>query len=140
MSTKAIDAPEVFRAAMSAAGIDYTGQIYADGKLHRFKAGDDHARNSWYVLNAGPPAAGAFGCWKRGLKESWCERNRSLSQAESQRARQQRQEADAKRKAEITARQKKARRIAKWIYERARPVETHAYLKAKSVQPFGELR
>jgi putative DNA primase/helicase len=137
---KASNAPEIFRAAMSAAGIDYTGEICCDGKLHRFKAEGDHQRNSWYVLYEGPPAAGAFGCWKRGLKEAWCERNGSLSHADSQRVRQQWQEADAKLKAEITARQKKARRTATWIYERGRPVQSHVYLNAKNVQPFGELR
>src|SRR5262245_32233056 len=123
MSAKASNAVEAFRGAMAAAGIVWDGQIVADGKLHRFKAEGDHARNSWCVLYAGPPAAGAFGCWKRGLKQTWCERNSSLSHADSQRVRQQWQEADAKLKAETTARQKKARRIATWIYERARPVK-----------------
>src|SRR5438552_12397578 len=119
-------AAEDFRHAMSSAGLAYTGEIYSDGRLRRFKAEGDHAKNSWYVLYAGPPAAGAFGCWKRGLKESWCERNGSLSQAESQRVRQQRQEVDAKLKAEIAKRQKKAQQIATRIYERAHPVQSHA--------------
>jgi len=61
---------DAFRAAMRAAGLDYTGPITADGKLHRFKAEGDSARNSWLVLHAGPPATGAFGCWKRGFKEN----------------------------------------------------------------------
>src|SRR5215469_3836922 len=77
-----------FRAAMAAAGIQCTGEINCDGRLHRFKAGDDRTRNSWYVLHAEPPFAGAFGCWKRGIKETWCERNGSLSQAERQHVRE----------------------------------------------------
>jgi putative DNA primase/helicase len=135
-----MDALESFRAAMSAAGLDYSGEIYADGKLHRFKADDDRARNSWYVLHDGTPSAGMFGCWKRGIKEKWCERNGNLSQAELQRVRKQWDEAAAKLKGETITRQTKARRIATWIYERARPVRSHPYLEAKSVQPFGELR
>src|SRR5262249_21292098 len=107
-------ASELLRAAMNAAGIEYTSEIYCDGKLHRFKAEGDHARNCWYVLYEGPPAAGVFGCWKRGLKETWCERDGSLSQRDQLRVRERWHEADAKLKSEITARQKKARRIATW--------------------------
>lgn len=69
---------------MRAAGLNHAGPIHADGKLHRFKAEGDKARNSWFVLHAGPPAAGAFGCWKRGLKENWHGGKSDLSQAQCQ--------------------------------------------------------
>ena len=135
------NAREIFRVAMTTAGIEHTGQIYADGKLHRFKAEGDDARNSWYVFHQGPPAAGAFGCWKRGVKEKWCERNGSLSQVERQRARQQWDEAESKLKAETAARQKKARKIAAWILNRSRPARTlHRYLSRKCVKIFGDAR
>jgi putative DNA primase/helicase len=52
---------EQFRGALRTAGLEYDGTIVADGKLHRFKAVGDRAENSWYVLHAGPPAAGVFG-------------------------------------------------------------------------------
>jgi putative DNA primase/helicase len=81
---------------MSARGIEYRGEIIPDGKLHRFKANGDNERNSWYVLYNGSIAAGAFGCWKRGIKETWCERNGSLSLADSQRVRALWQEAEAR--------------------------------------------
>jgi phage/plasmid primase-like uncharacterized protein len=64
-----------FHAAMRAAGLDFDGPLLADGKLHRIKVEGDHERNSWYVLHDGSPAAGAFGCWKRGIKETWCDRS-----------------------------------------------------------------
>src|SRR5436309_14959891 len=101
---------EAFRAAMCGAGITHGGEIIADGKLHRFKAEGDHERNSWYVLHAGPPAAGAFGCWKRCIKENWSERRTNFTQAESQRIRQQIQDAEAKGKRETAARQVKAQK------------------------------
>ena len=85
---------EIFRSAMNAAGIEYTGEIFFDSKLRRFKAEGDDARNSWYVVHPGPPAAGAFGCWKRGLNESWCDRSSNLSQADWQRIRQRWHEAE----------------------------------------------
>src|SRR5215469_7391189 len=81
-------ATEAFRHAMHDSGLAYNGDIYRDGKLRRFKANDDHEKNSWYVLYPGPLAAGAFGCWKRGIKETWCERNGNLSQAERQHVRE----------------------------------------------------
>jgi hypothetical protein len=46
---------DAFRGAMRQFGIEYAGQIEADGKLRRFRAGDDKAKNSWYVLFSGPP-------------------------------------------------------------------------------------
>ena len=42
------NAPEIFRVAMGTAGLQYTGLVYADGKLHRFKATGDRGRNSLY--------------------------------------------------------------------------------------------
>jgi putative DNA primase/helicase len=79
---------ESFRAVLRDAGIDYSGPMYIDGKLHRIKANGDHSNNSWYVLYPGSPVTGAYGCWKRDLKETWCERNGSLTQSERHDVRQ----------------------------------------------------
>jgi putative DNA primase/helicase len=125
-------------------GLEYGGPIIADGKLHRFRAGNgqtrDKARNSWYVLHGGPPAAGAFGCWRRDFKERWCERNGKLSQSELQIARRNWQQADQVREKSERDRQRRSRQIAERILQRSTRVTTHAYLGAKHVQPFGELR
>ena len=129
-----------FRAAMAAVGIQCTGEINCDGRLHRFKAGDDRTRNSWYVLHPEPPFAGAFGCWKRGIKETWCERNGSLSQAEWQHVRECWQAAKRERERVETDRQAKAQKTAAWILKRSRRVLTHGYLAAKNVRVFGEVR
>jgi putative DNA primase/helicase len=134
-------AGEDFRGAMAAAQIIWDGQIVADGKLRHFKVEGDHAQNSCYVLYAGPPAAGTFGCWKRDIKQTWCERNGSLSQAEWQCVRKRWQDAGKKLKAEIAARRKKARKVAAWILNRSRPALTlHRYLFRKGVKVFGTLR
>jgi phage/plasmid primase-like uncharacterized protein len=69
-----VSAIEEFRKEMGRSGIHHEGGIIADGKLRRFKANGDHDRNSWYILFAGPPMAGALGCWKRGTKMKWCEK------------------------------------------------------------------
>ena len=81
-----------FRAAMRVAGLDHADPLHADGTLHRIRVEGDKGRNSWYVLHPGPPAAGAFGCWKRGIKEAWCERSGQLSQTEWEAVRQRWQE------------------------------------------------
>ena len=129
-----------FRAALAKTGLDYAGEIIADGKLHRFKADGDHQRNSWYVLHAGPPSAGAFGCWKRGFKETWCDRSSNLSQAEWNEVRRCWKEAEREREKAETERHAQARKTAVWILDRAKPVKTHAYLAAKSVKVFGDVR
>lgn len=130
-----------FRTALRAAGLDYGGPIPADGKLHRFKAEGDKERNSWFVLHVGPPAAGAFGCWKRGIKETWCERNGQLSQEEWNRVREQWQEADGERERSEQARHAKARATATWILKRSQPPRPeHPYLSRKGVKIFGGLR
>src|SRR5262249_15653933 len=95
-------------------------------------------RNSWYVLHAGPPAAGAFGCWKRACKETWCE-GHDLSLSDLNRVRQQWHETERKVKTETAARRKKARATAEWILARTKPVTERAYLNRKNVQSHGDL-
>jgi len=132
---------ESFRVALRESGIEYSGPIYIDGKLHRIRADSDQSNNSWYVLYPGSPVVGAYGCWKRDLKATWCERNGSLTQLEWQDVRQRWQEASEKLKAETVARQKKARKVAAWILNRSRPALTlHRYLFRKGVKVFGNLR
>jgi putative DNA primase/helicase len=137
----AMSAVENFRATLCANGLDYAGEIIADGRLHKFQAAGDHRKNSWYVIHAGPPIAGAFGCWKRGFKESWCEKRReNFTDAEWRTIRENWKLAEVERERVETERHTKARKVAAWILERARPVTIQGYLTAKGVQPHGELR
>jgi putative DNA primase/helicase len=133
-----------FRAAMANAGLNWQGDIIADGKLHRFKAEDDHNRNSWFILyprNSTAPAAGAFGCWKRGVTETWCEKCReSLTATEWQTIREGWKLAEAERERTEKVRHEKARKTAAWILEHSKPVTAHGYLTAKGVQPHGGLK
>ncbi len=135
-----MSASDLLRAEMHAAGLDYAGPIPADGKLHRFKAGDDKASNSWLVLHSGPPAAGAFGCWKRSFTEKWCERNGQLSQTEWDAVRRRWQDAERERERTETERHAKARKTAAWILDRAKPAQSHPYLELKGAKGFGDAR
>ena len=82
--TASVCHPETaFLSAMNAAGLEFRGSIIADGALHRFKADGDRNPNSFYSLHLDGIAAGSFGCWKRGIKETWCAvRSEELTEAE----------------------------------------------------------
>jgi putative DNA primase/helicase len=136
-----MNALESFRSSMHAAGLNHAGHISADGRMCRFKAGDDSACNSWFVLFSGPPLAGAFGCWKRGIKERWCEREvRVMSRAEKQRLNGQWRRAEAERQRVEAERHAEAREESARILKTAMPVGSHAYLERKGVKAFGDLR
>jgi putative DNA primase/helicase len=135
---------ESFRTALANAGLGYAGPIIADGKLHRFMADGDHHKNSWFALypaSGNTPAAGAFGCWKRGVKETWCEKRREvLSDAEWRTIRESWKRAEVEREQAEMDRHAKSRKIAAWILERAKSLTMHAYLTAKAVKIFGDVR
>src|SRR5690349_6285437 len=109
---------ECFRSAMRASGLEYTGPIVADGQLHRFKAEGDHSRNCWYVFHGDHPAAGSYGCWKRGFSASWCEKNGDQFSADKWRTTKTRwRDAEEKREQTEVERRLKAKKTAAWIWK-----------------------
>jgi phage/plasmid primase-like uncharacterized protein len=130
-----------FREAMRAAGIAPPADLTADGALQRFHVGGDRrgSLNGWYVLHADAPAAGAFGCWKRGVDVKWSAKpEREFSQAE--RAAWIERMADARRAreaAELAERERTAGRAWK-LWDQAGAVDAaHPYLVAKKVRAHG---
>lgn len=75
---------ELFAACMQAHGLTPPEEIQADGQIHRFSTNGKRSDTAGgYVLHAGEPAAGAFWCWRSGLFQSWCSRERSqMTEAE----------------------------------------------------------
>jgi putative DNA primase/helicase len=64
----------VFVDGMRAAGLDPAESIISDGKLHRLRWRNDQngTRNGFYALQLDSHRpAGAFGCWKRGVEQTW---------------------------------------------------------------------
>ena len=137
-----MNATESFRDAMRKAGLDYAGSIIADGKLHRFKSGEDREPNSWYVLHDGSPSAGAFGCWKRQLSETWCAKgDRECSTAERKAIRASWKRADQERKRAEAERHAEARAEAERILALSTPAGAdHAYLVRKGIKPSDDMR
>ncbi len=125
-----------FRAALSAAGLDTSAPIIPDGELHRFKANGDRSENGWYVLHADDPPAGAFGCWKRGISESWCSKPTDALSLQERAITQRRwQEDKAKRDAAQAARSKTAMTAASKIWDVSPPAPSdHPYLVRKGVK------
>ncbi|MGC8990000.1 MAG: DUF3631 domain-containing protein, partial [Verrucomicrobiia bacterium] len=136
-----MSALESFRAAMAAAGLRYDGPLVVDGRLHRVCVDGDRRPNSWFVLHAGPPVAGAFGCWKRGINETWCQRKGNDAPGAWQRIREAWQQAEQERRRAEQDLQKKARRVAERILRNSTPAtKGHPYLQRKGVGVHGELR
>jgi len=134
---------EDFRAAMSAAGLKYSGLIFGDGKLHRFKCDEDHDEASWYVLHASDPkfAAGGFGCWRRQLNEKWHSKNGDTMSSDERRALHEKlKEAEDARKTEQEKRQSEAKLRAGQLLSAATPPVSHPHLERKKVGVHGEIR
>ena len=130
---------ENFKAAIASAGLVPPQEIIGDGKTHRFsssgKARDD---SGWYVFHADDRPAGAFGCWRSGINETWkstLKREFTPEERASWKARMRQVEAD--REAERLAAAAEAARLAAVIWDQAQDVEDHPYLERKQIEAFG---
>lgn len=136
------DVIDRFTQAMRALDIETEATIQADGQRHRFRVTGDKAgsENGWYVLHMDGVPAGAFGCWKRGISETWCAKSASgMTDAERQAlhermdASRRAQEAEQARiRAECKA---KAERL--WSEAAEAVSASHPYLVAKGVKSYG---
>lgn len=124
------------RNAMMAAGIEPPAELIPDGTVRRFDVPGDKPKsgNGWYVLFSDPPA-GAFGCWKRGLRETWsgqamCEQDRAIIRDAIARARVARLAAE-------TAARMACRERAAEIWKESIPSGHNTYLARKGVTGYG---
>lgn len=130
------DPIDAFRHALEAAGLS-PESIIADGVLHRFptseRGGDD---SGWYVLHIDGIPAGAFGCWRQGINETWCGQSELSADERRQNAdrieRIKRERIEQRKQQHIAA----ASRAAS-LWQNASDVTTHPYLEAKGVGAHG---
>ena len=125
-----------FHQALNSAGLEFSGDIVPDGALHRIKANGDRNPNAWYVLHADGVAAGVFGCWKRGITETWCAKD-TAELTQEERADRDRKWAAAKaqRQAEERHQQEQARIQGEAILAAAQPAfDDHPYLTSKGIK------
>jgi len=130
---------EQFKHAVALAGLESPGDIEADGKLHRFSAsgkrGDDAG---WYVLHPDGIPAGAFGCWRTGLSETWCAKtDADMTVMEREAHRQRIKDMQAQREAEQAAQHQAAEATAQQRWAAGTPCADHPYLKTKGVKAYG---
>lgn len=133
------DLVEQFRRAMADAGIEHGSEIVADGKIHRFStSGKKGRKDGWYILYGDGIPAGAFGCWRSGINETWCSRSRAdLTPEEKNAYQRQMAEAERLREAERQKRKNRAGKKAQEEWEAGRPAETHPYLDKKRISGTG---
>lgn len=130
-----------FKQTMRKAGIEPLAEIIPDGSIHRFNVSGDKPRseNGWYVFHNGDPAAGAFGCWKRGISETWSDKEyRTLTAEEKARysthiecIRKQREEEQSRVHAEC-------RKASKVLWDNGQDVDAnYPYIVTKGIKPAG---
>ncbi|MER2511433.1 MAG: hypothetical protein ABTQ25_03260, partial [Nitrosomonas ureae] len=130
---------EQFRQDMQAAGIHYSGEIIADGKLHRFHI-EGHkpgSSNGAYVLHLDGHPAGYFQDFTTGLSKTW---RSSVHSRVSYALMQQIKEVKQQREAKIRQRNIVAASKAVSIWSQSKPItrkEDHRYLINKQIQQHG---
>lgn len=133
------EAVERFRQAIAAAGLTPPEMILVDGEIHRFSSDGSHSDDAgWYVLYPDDLVAGAFGCWREGISQSWsCKAVRNMTGAERHAQHQRMKKIQALRDADREKRQHSASLTAMQRWQAAAPALSHPYLESKSIQAFG---
>lgn len=133
---------ESFKADMEAKGLTPPAEILTDGKLHRWSvSGKRGDKSGWYVFYEDGIPAGAFGCWRAGISETWCAKSvHTMSEAERAAHRQRMEAIRRQREEDEKQRQTKAAKWAQQIWNTAKPASnSHPYLQRKGV-PAHKLR
>lgn len=138
--SEVVNIEEQFSDALAAQGL-YPPEVIADGKLHRFDGPTDKRgkKSAWYVLHSEEPAAGAFGCWKTDLSETWCAQSaRALSPAELDARRKRIKHAKARAAAERATALAAVAESSREMWENARAASAdNPYCIRKGVKPYG---
>ena len=118
------------------AGLEPPENITVDGRFHRFSSnGRPSDKPGWYVLNDLPncAVAGAFGCWRTGVKQSWSSVKMSTLSKEKQRqVKKAIKDSIQKAERERKVLQEKASKEAESLWEKAKPADqAHPYLSKK---------
>jgi len=110
------------------------GFVY-DGTIQRFKNDGDDKPNSWYVgYRKGDFESGAFGCWKLGVNETYCNKDKSEFTAEEKKAFAiQQSEMRKLQEIKTTAKHQEAETSVNERWSSGDLVNSHQYLSNKGV-------
>ena len=131
------------RAAMIDAGLEAPGEIFLDGKIHRFSSGTagsgGHDKPGWYIFFSDGVPAGRFGCWRSGIEMTWrAEMGREISAAEEMAHARRMAEAKVLRDAEAARKHETISAVAEKIWTSgAAALPDHPYLKRKGIKTHG---
>ena len=121
-----------FIEAMLQKGIDFSGEILADGEIHRFASGEKGNKNCWYVFQG---TTGTFGDWSRNINEKCSLMDGTLSSQDPGILLQQK--VSQLSKEEIWRSHEEAAYIASKKWESFAETGESSYLKNKKVEAFG---
>ncbi len=134
------DPLERFAQAIADADLPVPDSIIGDGRVHRYST-NGHASDDagWYVLHLDGIPAGAFGCWRAGISDTWCsQRIETLTPAEREVHRRRIEAARRNAEAERAAVQESAAQQARNLWAGA-AIERggHEYLLRKGIDAHG---
>ena len=140
LMASAEDPIAAFHAAMAQRGIALKGMPIGDGNLHRFDVEGDRkgSKSGYYTLHLDGLPAGVFGCWRRGIRETWKANGAPLSDFDLAKLMRLVEAERKKRERELAKRQKEVAEDAAelWAgYAEAPP--DHPYLVRKGISPNG---
>ena len=138
--SEASDPVADFQDAMAQAGIITKQRLVGDGKLHRIHIEGDSksSKTGFYTLHLDGRPAGAFGCWKRGIKETWKANGADLSNFELAKLMRQIDEDRRRREREEARLHKAAAEEAAMLWASYQPAPAdHPYLARKQIDPHG---
>ncbi|MDP3089634.1 MAG: DUF3631 domain-containing protein [Nitrospira sp.] len=138
--TRILDSQDAFLRTIEQAGLTPPERIIADGRLHRFSSnGDPDDDAGWYILHTDGIPAGAFGCWRSDVNETWSAGPGPEATAADQ-ANHARQLLDLRRtrEEEEWRRHAEAALRAQALWNQAAPAPvSHPYLQRKRIQSHG---
>jgi phage/plasmid primase-like uncharacterized protein/KaiC/GvpD/RAD55 family RecA-like ATPase len=134
------DAASRFRAACEEFGLSPGAVADTGGRIVRCPAqGDKPGRKSgWFIFFDDALPAGEFGDWRTGECRTWCAKSEpSMSPAELDQLRCQREQARIAREADRIRRAEDAAASAREKWDKAENATAHPYLEKKGVPSFG---
>lgn len=134
--------PSSFHAALSAAGISYSGpvQVNSVDKFNRFRPDGYKNEDGWYkVWLRGDVYYACFGDWKRGINEKWCSKQNLTGE---ERRQQNKDWAEIKADVERVQEEKwaKTRAMLAEYFPKWPKATDHPYLANKKLKPRGDVR
>ena len=109
------------------AGLEPPNKILVDGRFHRFSSkGRPRDKPGWYILHDLPncAVAGAFGCWRTGVKQSWSSvKISTLSKEKQWQVKKAIKDSIQKAERERKVLQEKASKEAESVWEKAKPAD-----------------